>query len=80
MKRVSVLLINIQCSKKIFDGTFLLLGAFPESAFFESTFLESAFLESAFSETYRFIMTVVILLFVHSYKRILKMISVLESK
>ena len=42
---------------KFFDGAFLLLGAFSESAFFESAFsesafLESAFLESAFSETY----------------------------
>ena len=33
--------------KKLFDGAFLLLGAFSESAFFES-----AFLESAVSETY----------------------------
>ena len=44
--------------EKIFDGAFLLLGAFSESAFFESAFfegafLESAFLECAFSETYQ---------------------------
>ena len=37
--------------EKIFDGAFLLLGAFSESAFFESAFLESAFLESAFLES-----------------------------
>ena len=34
--------------EKLFDGAFLLLGAFSESAFFESAFFENAFLESAF--------------------------------
>ena len=38
---------NLIYKKKFFDGAFLLLGAFSESAFFES-----AFLESAVSETY----------------------------
>ena len=42
---------NIDYKKKIFDGAFLLLGAFSESAFFESAFFESAFLESAFLES-----------------------------
>ena len=39
---------NLIYKKKLFDGAFLLLGAFSESAFFESAFFESAFFESAF--------------------------------
>ena len=39
---------NLIYKEKIFDGAFLLLGAFSESAFFESAFFEGAFLESAF--------------------------------
>ena len=42
---------NIDYKGKKFDGAFLLLGAFFESAFFEGAFFESAFIERAFLES-----------------------------